>query len=625
MLRLFSTLRSKLFFCFFIFIFLTGCVAAISIWFYQKRDNLGEVLGNLETLSSKLTQALKYERDFFMYDTAEPAFYQTGGSENLARHEQQLSEALEKISLIKKLDETDNFNIKTSLDSISLFLNQYESTFKKIVAQIKLRGFAGNGLAGELQADSRQLERINSRAEEAGKIKILFHAEDDFIIRKDSIAARQLIATGKTLLEYFQSQPHTAENILKIQLVTRYLTTFDNLLATEKNIGFNYSQGLKKDLNIITSKSENKIQQTISKAHLLGNTLKKAFQGTFFAVLIAAILIGLLLSYVLTQQITQPLTRLSRHINDIAESGFTSQISPLPIESGDEVGRLTRNFNLMNREIHQYLNETTKRSKVLQKQNMQLQSINLRLISSENKLRSLNSVKDKFFSIISHDLKGPLHTLTGFLQILIKYTNTFTEEELREFAKSMDDSVRRLLTMLENLLQWSRSQTGSIEHNPKTLHLNQVLEDNVNLFKDTAKSKDIRLLLETENNLWVKADKNMLDFILRNLISNAIKFTRQGGEVRLTTHTNTDFTQVTVKDNGVGISSDDLKKLFQPDVHFSTPGTGKEKGTGFGLLLCKDFVEKNGGQITIESIPGKGTSLQFTVPNTQEQPEMIEK
>jgi signal transduction histidine kinase len=335
-------------------------------------------------------------------------------------------------------------------------------------------------------------------------------------------------------------------------------------------------------------------------------------------VLTSAVLISLVLSYVLAVQITRPMVTLSNHINKIVESDFSGDIQHLPITSTDEVGRLTHNFNLMTDRIESHLQDINRKAKVLQKQNMQLQSINLKLIASENKLRSLNSVKDKFFSIISHDLKGPLHTLTGFLQILIHYTSSFTEEELKEFAESMDASVKRLLTMLENLLQWSRSQTGNIEHKPEVLGLNTILQENLHLFTDTAKAKNITLVTESGENMLVRADKNMLEFVLRNLTSNALKFTREAGNVKITAHAEPEFTEITVQDNGVGISPEDMKKIFQPDIHFSTPGTGKEKGTGFGLLLCKDFVEKNGGKIAIDSQPGKGTSLTFTLPTVHE-------
>jgi signal transduction histidine kinase len=625
MLRFFSTLRSKLFSSFFAFVLLTAFVAVLSIWFYQKREDLGTVLGYIEDISGNLNKVLKYEREFFTHDITEPGFYQTGSSEYLARHEQGVEDLKVTFKNLEDFGETKSFGIDKDLDTLKIDIISYESFFRTIVKKENTLGYKEFGLAGKVQNYAGQLEQNKSYFPNREKLLLLRQYEKDYLLHSDSSSVNALKEIYEQIRSDIKNRPSSEKNTEIQVLLTEYINSFMELVTLKKEVGHKYTSGLRKELVESTTKIENKLAQIRSKAYQDGRDLQETFYITFVIVLITSVIVSLIMSYLLTQQMIKPVSRLSTHINSIVESQFTGEITPLAVESEDEVGRLTRNFNLMTEEIQQHLQETTKKSKVLQKQNMQLQSINLRLISSENKLRSLNSVKDKFFSIISHDLKGPLHTLTGFLQILIKYTNTFTEAELREFAESMDNSVKRLLTMLENLLQWSRSQTGSIEHKPITLKLNNVLQENLHLFTDIAKNKDISLVLESDTNIWVKADKNMLDFIMRNLISNAIKFTRQGGQVKVIANSSISFTEITVSDNGVGISPEDMKKLFQPDVHFSTPGTGKEKGTGFGLLLCKDFVEKNGGEISIESIPGRGTSLKFTVPNTEEHPEMVEE
>ncbi|MBC8109620.1 MAG: HAMP domain-containing protein [Verrucomicrobia bacterium] len=618
MLRLFDTLRAKIFFSFSVFIILVALVAIASLLFYGQRERVGRAFGVLEDISVNTAQTMLYEKDFFAYDAIETNFYAKGSSEYLARHDASIERIKEGLDSLKVISKKEGLILEKDIDTIAYYINTYQKSFKEVVEEIKIRGFKDYGLEGQMRTAAHALEQKVSPAEMAVLLSLRRH-EKDYIIRKEMSYVVLLQEEYYAFDERLRAIPQTEATLEKQEFLSAYYKAFNQLVTAEKKIGYSYNDGLKRNLKEETDKIKEKLAYVNQQADANLNKVSAYFTYVFTGVLLAAVLVSLLLSYVLSRQITKPIANLSQHINTIAENKFVGQIQKMPVKGDDEVAQLTHNFNLMTAQIEEYLQDINKKSKVLQKQNLQLQSINMKLIASENKLRSLNSVKDKFFSIISHDLKGPLHTLTGFLQILIKYTNTFTEQELREFAESMDGSVRRLLNMLENLLQWSRSQTGNIEHKPENIRLNEVIEDNISLFKDTAASKQITLLMETEGTLLVKADKNMLDFVLRNLISNALKFTREGGEVKVRTKNLIDFTEIIVSDNGVGISEDDLKKIFLPDVHFSTSGTGKEKGTGFGLLLCKDFVEKNGGEISIESILGIGTSLKFTLPLVHEE------
>jgi signal transduction histidine kinase len=618
MLRLFDTLRAKIFFSFSVFIVLVALVAVLSLLFYEQRERIRTVFGVLEAISLNTANAMLYEKDFFAYDAVESNFYAKGSSEYLARHEASISLIKEELDSLSHISRRENLVLEKDLDSIALHITAYQRIFKEVIEQAKIRGFKDYGLEGKMRVAAHALEQKVSPAETALLLSLRRH-EKDYIIRKEMSYVMLLQQEYYIFDEKLRGLPQTEAVVEKENLLLTYYKTFNELVASEKKIGYGYNEGLKKNLKAETDEIKEKLAAVNREADHNLNRASAYFRYVFTGVLLVTVLFSLLLSYILSKQITKPIANLSQHINTIAENKFVGQIQKMPVKGKDEVAQLTYNFNLMTAQIGEYLQDINKKSKVLQKQNLQLQSINMKLIASENKLRSLNSVKDKFFSIISHDLKGPLHTLTGFLQILIKYTNTFTEQELREFAESMDGSVRRLLNMLENLLQWSRSQAGNIEHKPENIRLNEAIEDNVSLFKDTAANKGIKLLMETEDNLLVKADKNMLDFILRNLISNALKFTRQGGEVKVIAKNLIDHTEITVSDSGVGINEEDLKKIFQPDVHFSTVGTGKEKGTGFGLLLCKDFVEKNGGEIFIESTLGLGTSLKFTLPLVYEE------
>jgi signal transduction histidine kinase len=233
----------------------------------------------------------------------------------------------------------------------------------------------------------------------------------------------------------------------------------------------------------------------------------------------------------------------------------------------------------------------------------------------EKYLREVNSTKDKFFSIIAHDLKSPLNTIVGFLQLLNDHVDAFTVDELKNFAGSMNKSVKNLLGLLDNLLQWSRSQTGTIEYNPIDINIRELITDNIMLLAGHAQSKGVLLENNIEEQLSIKADINMLNVIFRNLLSNAVKFTRKGGTVNIAAEKKDSYVYITVKDTGVGISPEKLENLFNLGSSYTSSGTALEKGNGLGLLLCKEFVEKNNGNLQVQSQPGKGSVFTVCIPH----------
>ncbi len=232
------------------------------------------------------------------------------------------------------------------------------------------------------------------------------------------------------------------------------------------------------------------------------------------------------------------------------------------------------------------------------------------------KLRELNDTKDKFFSIISHDLKGPLNSLTSFSHLLIDHTDNMTKEDIQMLARDLDKSVKNLFALLENLLEWSRSQTGNIDFTPEVFDLSGILEMNKNLFEAQAKNKQIRIVIENNPECLVRVHKHSINTVVRNLISNAIKYTNEGGAITLDVQTKSNNIIVSIADTGVGMSMEVIDKLFRLDKKYSSKGTANEKGTGLGLILCKEFVEKNGGQIRVKSEPGKGSVFTFSFPQT---------
>ena len=257
-----------------------------------------------------------------------------------------------------------------------------------------------------------------------------------------------------------------------------------------------------------------------------------------------------------------------------------------------------------------------------------LQEINHTTSKQNEKLTELNNTKDKFFSIIGHDLKGPLNSLTSFSQLLINHTSSLSEEEIRTIAKDLDKSLKNLYELLENLLGWARSQTGRIAFHPENFQIADLLKENVRLLSKAAHNKKIKMELIADDHVTTFADPNSIRTVIRNLLSNAIKFTHADGVISLYVDEWKDYIEIGIRDTGVGMSEEDKQKIFDVGSKHSTLGTNNEKGTGLGLILCKEFVERNQGNISVDSNPGEGTTFKFTLPKekssaptTTEQPQ----
>lgn len=247
-------------------------------------------------------------------------------------------------------------------------------------------------------------------------------------------------------------------------------------------------------------------------------------------------------------------------------------------------------------------------------QKEKVDQLNDQLKKSQQNLIDINNTKDQFFSIISHDLRSPFASIVSFSRIMKRDIDNLSKEELQQLAAELDKSVNKINNLLDNLLQWSRSQTGKIIYQPIRFKLKDTIIENINLFRAIAHDKNIELTdrVDPETEVW--ADVNMCDTIIRNLLSNAIKYTNEGGSVVISSDLKGDMVEVSVADTGVGISPDDQKKLFRADNLHSTFGTKDEKGSGLGLLLCKGFVKKQGGRIRMKSTPGAGSVFSFTLP-----------
>ncbi|QKG79586.1 tetratricopeptide repeat-containing sensor histidine kinase [Tenuifilum thalassicum] len=250
-------------------------------------------------------------------------------------------------------------------------------------------------------------------------------------------------------------------------------------------------------------------------------------------------------------------------------------------------------------------------NRLLEEKNSEISRQRDALSRQADELRELNALKDKLFSIIAHDLRSPLFSLITMLNIARE--GHFTAENFRQILDELSVNVNHTTALLENLLTWAKNQMHGTKVNPINFEVNELVESKIQLLHDAAETKEIKLINSIPHGTFVFADKDMTDIVIRNLISNAIKFCSSGDKINVWSFTGGSVVTICVEDTGLGMTEDIKNKLFGTQIS-STPGTNNEKGTGLGLILCKEFVEMNGGEIWAESEPGKGSKFYFTLP-----------
>ena len=232
-----------------------------------------------------------------------------------------------------------------------------------------------------------------------------------------------------------------------------------------------------------------------------------------------------------------------------------------------------------------------------------------------NELRKVNAEKDKFFSIIAHDLRGPISTFVGLTQIMVDDVTDLTREKILTFSMNMLKSATNLSLLLENLLEWSMMRQGLIVLDRKELKLFPIVDESITIVIETANKKGIEITNDVPDDLVVYVDSKIIQTVIRNLVSNAVKYTHRGGNIRLSAQANEDkCVELSIQDSGIGMSRTMIDQLFQLDVRTNRKGTDGEPTTGLGLQLCKEYIEKHGGEIRVESEEGKGSKFSITIP-----------
>lgn len=413
--------------------------------------------------------------------------------------------------------------------------------------------------------------------------------EKDYIIRGRIEYSEQVHELVNKLVNEVKKSKLSEQNKDEfIQLAVDYDKSFSEFVLIK---------GLITDLERKMNVTEKEINEVISEIVDIETRLIENIEYSLIPILLMSALASIFISVFIAKSITNPLVHLKDATIKVAEGNLNYRVN---IETKDEIGELAQFFNAMTEQIAKANNT------IMTQQNM--------LNEQFTELKEINATRDKFFSKIAHDLKNPISSFMGVSAFLVKTFQDLSRDEIKQFLDGVNSTAKNLYELLENLLLWSRTQRGLINFHPMNLELKHLIQHNIELLTTTAEVKSISLSYEIDGDHQIFADPNMLNTILRNLISNSIKFTNENGHIVVKAKKIGEYCRISVIDDGVGIPEESISSLFRLEGSVSTVGTKQESGTGLGLIICKEFVDKHSGEIWVDSKIGEGSIFHFTIP-----------
>ncbi|MEO0064946.1 MAG: hypothetical protein RI983_272 [Bacteroidota bacterium] len=594
------SIRNKLFLSHFLILLITLLIIVISVKVNDKRLVIHQMIGQLDKIRTHIGKQAEARQIFLTTDRFTESFHITGSSNAVYNYQQLVKQIDSSLIAINENKIATKPHIAEKLLSITRNIHAQELFFERMVDSVKQLGIGEQGLMGALLKHKKELKENRLIAE--ADLNRLEQLSGDYFTKKSQSAALSFDSLARKLIFVYENNP-TAEIILD-----EYRKTFVRIVKLERSIGGTDDEGLQNELIRQSKSNDEQIAAALQSINQLYEEDLGRIELIFYGLIGVTLIAGLLLSYLISVEVTRPIIELNEATKEVVATKFKDDINPDFIDEMriDEIGQLAINFNLAIRKIRRSI-------KIIQDKSESLQAKNQQLLENEETLKMISAQKDKFLSIISHDMRAPLSSIISFLDYYKDNFKNFSEAEIEFVSSNLNTHLKKVVEMLDGLLMWSRSQTGEIQMNLQPIDLAQIITDTISILNQSALNKKIRIRPYIHSQL-IWADKNMTAFIIRNIISNAIKFTNEGGIIDINTKRNKYNAFVIIKDSGVGMSPEALSRLFQDNVSYSTFGTANEKGIGLGLVLCKDFMNKMNGNIEIESLQGEGTTVNLLFP-----------
>lgn len=611
-----NTIQNQILFGFFLLIFvMSTAFAALSFFNFEKLKQVRAFREEVEQMSSEVNRLVYVDNRVLTEGLIDSAFYLNQETALLSKRRNIIEKLKEKKFWKGDHFKLDNKKFIEFTDSSFIYLEKYGKLFAQMVDKKRERGFKDYGLEGAMRKDAHSIEHNYTDIISLESLLSLRRHEKDYFLRKDSLYVAYFNGRVVRILQNLESSPKTMRRSRAEHQLRAYQQKFNTLFRLESKIENKYN-GLKYKLMSLQNYLQAYFEKGSHDAKKEAERLNKNIYYNFLRSSLIALFFVVLGGYWVANFLAKPVRKLATKMEQPLEKLLTKQ--QLESESGfyasAELQKLEQAFKKLLLTVEKQIQQINKSKDMLARQNKVLVGINEKLSSSEARLQKVLLMKDKFFSIVAHDLKGPVGTLTTFLDLFIRHNDKFNRDSTHSFAKKMKGHTESLSEMLENLLAWSRSDLEEVEVSPTKVKLKKIIDRNFTLLAEKVEKKKIVLKEDIGKHFKVWADENVLDFVLRNLLNNAVKFSHRGGEVVVGAQMVGDNIQICVKDQGVGIAAENIEKVFDVHARITTKGTANEPGTGLGLPLVKEFVEKSKGKVWVESKEGEGSTFKFTLP-----------
>ncbi|TAF55480.1 MAG: sensor histidine kinase [Sphingobacteriia bacterium] len=594
------SIRNKLLLSHTMILLVNAILVAITLKVYNKRYHIEELLSRTETMRVKSQQLHSVRQEFLLTERRNPAFYRNGISPALLRHAGLIREIDAELAWVNRSPVNKGNGVTTPLLEFTRSIHLQEKLFQQMADSLRQLGYGDKGLTGALQSQYETLKA--DRLLPPSDLEPLQQAVLAYREEKKTSSLIQFDSLAKAVRQRYANSPST------LAVLDQFQSGFNRLVQLERKIGYDPFGGFSNALTQQSDRNDAIIQMAMDALRLVYKQELKKLNLAFLGLMAVCILTGVVLSFWVAETMTKPLRLLARTMQQWAGGKFAGNMKMglLPLYRKDEIGQVAFHFNQALQTIRLQTDQVAEKT-------AHLESINQQLVSNEVMLRKMNAQKDRFLSIISHDMRSPLSSIIGFLDFYKDNKQGFTEEEIKMVSQSLNTHIKKVMEMLDGLLLWSRSQNGDMQTNLQPIDLAAVIKETLLLLAENARQKKISVHTSLFSQL-VWADANMTSFVIRNVLSNALKYTPSGGKIEIEIKRNRKNVYVTIKDSGVGISAENMKQLFQDTVTLTTFGTDNEKGIGLGLVLCRDFMHQQNGTIEIESIPDLGTTVNLVFP-----------
>lgn len=596
----FQSIRGKLFASFFLFIaivVINYLIYSLLLHRYETYKRFGFEINNLHL---KTNRALRIHEDYTSLDRISAQFFDIGNDTKTEEFKEKIKQIEQELNSLYFNDITNgDQQSKQLILDLKELIQTYQLTLDQYLKLLYKRGFKDFGLEGDMRLNAHKIEDFSSEFKE--DILMLRRHEKDYFLRKDLNYVSQFNVLTASYLDN-ASFSDSLKNWL-----SAYQQKFNEVVWLDIELGFSKNNdGYLNQLNRIKDALHIKFDLlTLLHDENLSmrlDRLKKQFIGLSLLMVLGLIF----LAFVLSKGFSKPIEYVSGTVRAIKAEDLSKEVKLTNISNIQEMKQLTSSFNALFGLVRESFVKLDQKSKELNEQNEALYAAQL-------KLKEDAYLKDRFFTVFANDLKIPIAAMLPYFRHLDSDSNEISANELREIAGVLNDSVENILFTLENLVEWSKKKNGKKNFEPTDINLRLLVDENIKNLEQNLARKNLQIFNHVEADAIAFADNRLIESVIRNLLSNAIKYSNEYGRIWISAKKGGQHWTLSIKDEGIGMSAEDLGKLFKQEIIHSTYGTKNEKGAGLGLLLSKEFVELNKGKFQIDSEKGEGTIVSFTL------------